>query len=147
GTCVHPFVDAAQDCTLREAVTLANAGAGPHTITFNIQTANFPDDGDGQFTIALTSGLPVITETVAITGSAIWDTAGTLSDRPGIRLDGTGAGVNTIGLSLNANNSKVKGLSIDNFDASGISINAQNIIIGTDCDESQDGRERNAIVN
>lgn len=147
GTCVHPFIDATQDCTLREAIVSANAGAGPHTITFNIQAANFPDDGDGQFTITLTSGLPVITEIVTLTGSAMWDSTGTVSDRPGIRLNGASAGVNAIGLSLNTSNSKIKALTIDNFDASGISINDVNNIIGTDCDEVQDARERNVIIN
>src|SRR6266850_52341 len=50
------------DCTLREAINAANAGAGGDTISFNIP-------GAGVHTINLTSGLPVINKTVTIDGT------------------------------------------------------------------------------
>jgi CSLREA domain-containing protein len=48
-------------CTLREAITAANANPGADTITFNII-------GSGVKTISLTSALPNITDTVTIDG-------------------------------------------------------------------------------
>jgi len=41
GTCTHPYVDAANDCTLEEAIDDANAAGGSDTVNFNISTANF----------------------------------------------------------------------------------------------------------
>src|SRR5262249_51335666 len=55
GVCASP------GCTLREAITAANANPGPDIINFNIP-------GAGVHTITPTSELPTITETVTIDG-------------------------------------------------------------------------------
>src|SRR3712207_1774109 len=49
------------ECTLREAITAANAGAGLDTISFNIP-------GSGVQTIAPATALPIITDPVVIDG-------------------------------------------------------------------------------
>ncbi|HBY73476.1 MAG TPA: hypothetical protein DEG44_02160, partial [Candidatus Kerfeldbacteria bacterium] len=78
GTCTHPYVDAANDCTLEEAIDDANAAGGSDTVNFNISTANFADDGDGQFTISLgNTVLPTINTAVELDAVSMWDTTGT----------------------------------------------------------------------
>src|SRR5262245_60633998 len=55
GVCASP------GCTLREAITAANANPGPDIINFNIPSA-------GVHTITPTTKLPTITEAVTIDG-------------------------------------------------------------------------------
>jgi uncharacterized repeat protein (TIGR01451 family)/CSLREA domain-containing protein len=65
------------ECTLREAITLANSTAGPDRITFTLP--------DGATTIALASTLPAITEQVEIDGSTQPGYAGS----PVVEIDAT----------------------------------------------------------
>lgn len=146
-TCTHPYVDASNDCTLREAINAANSAAGTDTITFSISTANFSDDGNGQFTISPSSILPTISGVVELTAVGMWDSSGTQSDRPGVRILGTSAGSGVDGIVITAGSSEVKGLKIDDFSRRGLSFtsNGSNIV-GTDCDGTNDTNERNVII-
>jgi CSLREA domain-containing protein len=122
-------------CTLREAITAANANPGADLINFNIP-------GAGVKTIAPTSALPIITEAVTIDGYtqpgaaentlALGDDAVLL-----IELNGTSAGALTIGLNLTADGCLIRGLVINRFGNSGINLNSGgNVIegnfVGTD---------------
>ena len=101
--------------SLREAITAANNTAGTDTIEFNIA-------GAGPHTIAPTSALPTITDSVIIDGTTEPDFAGT----PIIELDGSGAGAGVDGLALSgagSDGSTVRGLVINQFTENGIEIN------------------------
>ncbi len=52
-------------CTLRDAIALANANAGPNTIGFNI-------GGSGTQTISLSSPLPALTKPTTIDAATAW---------------------------------------------------------------------------
>jgi CSLREA domain-containing protein len=114
------------DCTLREAINAANAGAGGDTITFNIP-------GTGGHTINATLGGFPITKPVTIDGTTQPGFSGT----PLIELNGAGAGANTgVGFSGSAFGSVIKGLIINRFGSYGIntdgaSITVQGCFIGT----------------
>jgi len=148
-TCIHPYIDASNDCTLHEAIDAANANVGVDIITFDISIANFADDGDGQWTITTLAALPTISEQVELTAVSMWDSTGTLNDRPGVRILGSSSTDNDgIRISVNGNSTEIKGLKIDAFDARGIeTASADNLVIGTDCDGVDDEKERNVIVN
>ena len=101
------------ECTLREAITAANAHAGPDTIVFNIP-------GAGPHTIRPNSNLPSITSPVTIDGyMQPGASANTLADGDNavlmIELDGSLG--NTFGLpsllSISAGSSTVRGLVIN----------------------------------
>ena len=123
-------------CTLREAINNANAGAvdttggdcatgtvGLDAIAFNL--------GAGTPTISVTGpNLPFITEPVDIDGG----TGGATR----VELDGTAAGVGSTGLTIQAGGSTVRSLVINRFGGNGIALmtgggNAvENCYIGTD---------------
>ena len=116
--------------SLRNAITRANASPGADTINFAIPTSDthFVDaNGNGQFnagdywSIATTSALPAITETVTIDG---WSQLGPADNsRPVIELNGTNAGVSVDGLTLtNHVGSRIRGLAINSFTGNGITI-------------------------
>jgi len=126
------------ECTLREAITVANANAGTDTIDFDIP-------GAGPHTISPGSALPTITDPVTIDGYT-QPGASPNTNPPGsgsnavlkIELDGTNAGANANGLTISAGSSTVKGLAINRFGDDGIDLSANggNVIegnyIGTD---------------
>lgn len=109
--------------SLRQAILDANNRPGADTITFA-----FP--GGGAQIIAPFSQLPDITDALTIDGL-------TQSDQR-VQLSGIFAGPDAVGLKITSGNSRVRGLVINGFDASGISLrtNGNNIIennfIGTD---------------
>jgi CSLREA domain-containing protein len=112
------------DCTLREAITLANSTALADDIVFNIP-------GSGQHTIAPTSALPSISQPVTIDGFSDPDDAGR------IEVDGTNAG-GAVGLTVTGTSSgtTIKGMVINDF-GSGIQLNTsgntvQGNYVGTD---------------
>lgn len=141
------------DCSLREAITAANANAGADTINFNIS-------GSGVHTIAPTSTLPSITSPVTIngysqTGSSV-NTAtapnalnGTLT----IEINGTSAGSSS-GLTFESGSSgsTVKGLVINRFAVDGIMLNSSSVTVsgcyvGTDTTGASDlGNTSNGIT-
>lgn len=93
----------AAHCSLREAITLANANTGADVINFNIA-------GTGVKTIAPSSALPIITDTVTIDGTTQPGYAGS----PRIEINGASAGAAS-GLQINASNCVVRALAINRF--------------------------------
>lgn len=114
-------------CSLREAITAANAISGQDTIVFNIP-------GGGIHTITPTSALPTITDRVVLDATTQPGYSGT----PVIELNGQSAGSGTSGLIVTAGNSTIKGLAVNRFSGSGIIIRTtggnvlQANFIGTD---------------
>ena len=112
------------DCSLREAITAANANAGTDTIAFAIP-------GAGPHTIAPTSALPTISDPVIIDGytqSGASPNTNSVASGLGlntvlkIELDGSVAGAGVDGLHITAGNSTVRGLVINRFDRDGIEL-------------------------
>ncbi|HEY9848357.1 MAG TPA: DUF4347 domain-containing protein, partial [Leptolyngbyaceae cyanobacterium] len=118
--------------SLRSAINFANINVNP--VTANPQDTIRFNIGSGAQTIAPTSALPTITQSIIIDGT----TQPGFTTTPIIELDGTNAGVSTNGLTITAGNSTVRGLVINRFTQSGILLqtNGNNIIegnyIGTD---------------
>jgi parallel beta-helix repeat protein len=101
--------------SLRAAIIASNGatGSAPNNIDFQIGSG-------GTETIKLKSALPAITHPVVIDGTTQPGTGST----PGIVLNGTNAGGSAVGLTLDASNSTVKGLAIDDFGGSGVAVHA-----------------------
>jgi CSLREA domain-containing protein len=119
-------------CSLREAISAANAASGPNTIEFAIP-------GAGIHTISPTSALPTITDPVIIDG--LTQPGASCSSWPPtllIELNGIDAGASVNGFTITAGGSTVRGLVINRFHGQGIAItmNGGNTIecnfIGTD---------------
>ncbi len=108
------------ECSLRAAIEQANASAGANTILFNIS-------GVGPYTIALTSGLPAISDSVIIDGSSEPDFAGS----PIIELSGGNSLMEGLVLNLGSDGSTIRGLVINRFTNCGIEIySSNNSIVG-----------------
>ena len=91
------------DCTLREAITLANMTPELDKVAFNIP-------GAGSHVIAVTSGLPLITSPIDIDGRTQPDYA---PQFPVIELDGSQTTI--AALRLEGGHSSVRGLAIRHF--------------------------------
>ncbi len=118
GTCAAP------GCTLREAITAANANPGADRIEFNIPTA-------GVQTISPTSALPNITDTVTIDGytqpGASENTLAVGNDAVlQIELNGASAGGSSRGLHVVAGGCVIRGLVINRFTLSAVTIEGAN---------------------
>ncbi len=115
------------ECTLRAAMTEANASPGLDTITFNIP-------GVGPHTISPSYGFEGIFEPIIIDGTTQPGFAGT----PLIELDGSNAGPDAYGMVIQAGSSTIRGLVINRFALNGIDIavgggnTIQGNYIGTD---------------
>ena len=115
------------ECTLRAAITEANASAGLDTISFNIP-------GSGPHTISPSYGFDFIFDPVIIDGTTQPGFAGT----PIIELDGSNAGPDAYGIVIFAGSSTIRGLVINRFAFTGIDIDIsggntiQGNYIGTD---------------
>ncbi len=107
--------------SLRQAILDANASAGSDSIHFVISD---PLVG-GAHTISLTSALPVISETVTIDATTEPDYSGA----PVVMLDGTAAGIASHGLIVDGVGTTIRGLSIGAFDATAITVTADNVTI------------------
>jgi CSLREA domain-containing protein len=106
------------ECTLREAIDLANSPSNPGK-----DTIGFDIPGSGPHTIAPVSDLPAITESVVIDGR----TQDPLSPRPVIQLRGDDVPIFFFeghGLRLQAGDSLVQGLVINCFFFAGVTIEA-----------------------
>ena len=97
----------AVNCTLREAINRANTSPGVDSINFNIP-------GAGPHTIQPASALPSVTDPVIIDGTT------QLVGR--VELNGSNAGANTTGLTIQAGASVIRGLVINRFDGDGIAL-------------------------
>jgi CSLREA domain-containing protein len=104
GTC-----DAAH-CSLREAISAANAASGKDLVTFAV--------GSGAISIALTSALPEITGSLTLDATTQPGYAGT----PIVELNGAGIPGLSDGVLLSAGNSEVRGFVINRFSGNGIRI-------------------------
>jgi uncharacterized repeat protein (TIGR01451 family)/CSLREA domain-containing protein len=112
---VDPFGCGTTHCSLREAISRANATLGTDTITFDIP-------GTAPHVIAIDIALPPIVEAVVIDASTEPDfVPGT--NAPVVQLDGAGATNDpTYGLVLRTGASTIRGFSITNFRDAGIRI-------------------------
>jgi parallel beta-helix repeat protein len=115
--------------SLRQAILAANAaGAGTHSITFNIPNS-------GVKTISPLSPLPAITAALTIDG---FSQPGSGGNQFLIELDGSQAGANANGLTISAGHCNVYSLVINRFSGAGLLLqnNGGNLIsgnrIGTD---------------
>ena len=119
--CIHgePIVvtnvsDPGTSSSVRKAIDDANSNPGLDIIIFNIP-------GTGPFTIKPASPLPTITDPVVIDGySQPGASLATLTQL--IQLDGTIAGSESNGLTIDASNCSVRGLVINKFSGNGIQI-------------------------
>jgi len=112
--------------SLRQAILLANANPGADIIDFNIP-------GVGVKTISPTKALPAVTGQTTIDGT----TQGGVFLVPAIELDGSAAGAGANGLKITGDGSVIRGLTINDFAANGIWLQASNCVvahsfIGTD---------------
>ncbi len=121
-------------CTLRAAIEEANALAGTDSIEFNIPTSDpgysaSPLSYTIQVGVPSTEILPAITEPLTIDGTS----QPGFTSTPVVVLDGTATTtIDTNGITLEAGNSTVRGLSIVDFpdDAIELDISGSNTIVG-----------------
>lgn len=113
----------AVECTLREALTDANATVAADTINFS-----FAANAHGpEVLIQPSSPLPAITQSLtlngySVTGAAVNSSALDSNAVLRIRLDGLNAGANTTGVGVCHNAVTIKGLAITRFKQNGIGI-------------------------
>ena len=113
--------------SLRQAIIDANAAPDAGTINFNIA-------GAGVHTISPATPLPVITSPVTIDGYT-QPGAAENTDASGfngalvVELDGTNAGVGSVGLNISGGNSTVRGLVINRFNVNGIAVHSDDNVI------------------
>ncbi len=132
----------AAHCSLREAILAANASQQPAIIDFSIAGADVK-------IIQPTSALPTITVPLTINGASQPGYSGT----PLIQLDGSLAGANTNGLTINSAGSNVNGMTITRFSGHGIVLSGdgfnsiRNNLIGTDANSATNlGNGGNGIL-
>ena len=101
--------------SLRAAITLANANAGPDVINFNIP-------GAGVHTISLLTSLPIIWDELYIEGSSQPGYAG----QPLIEITGNGMIADILQIAPTAPNTHIRGLVLNNGLTNGILINGAN---------------------
>jgi uncharacterized repeat protein (TIGR01451 family) len=105
---------------------LGNTGLAQSGLTAGLENSIFQIPGTGPFTISPSSALPAITDSYTAvnastqSGSSCAESGRTLM----IAINGTSAGSNSAGLTINAANALVKGLAIGNFTDTGISANS-----------------------
>ncbi|MEK7540014.1 MAG: right-handed parallel beta-helix repeat-containing protein [Patescibacteria group bacterium] len=144
GACTHPYVDAANDCTMREAINASNTSAGADTILISIN-ASFTgtSDGHGQQTTTVTTAYNALTGPVTVDATGMWDVD---ENRPGFRLYSTSTSIAGLTFGTGAAGSKVKGLEIQGYNAAiNIGSGVTGAVIGTDCDGTNDAIERNVL--
>jgi CSLREA domain-containing protein len=110
----------ATHCSLREAISAANANPGVDTIAFQISGAPI---------IKPTTPLPTISDPVVLDGT----TQGGFVGSPIVEIDGSNAGSGASGLHITAGGSTVRGLVINSFAANGILISSAggNTVVGS----------------
>ena len=143
------------DCSLRDAMILANNNSGSDTISFDISGCG------GVCTIQPASALPTLTDDgTTIDGysqpgalKATDTTSATLL----IEIDGSGAGSDVVGFTINSAGNEIKGLAINRFSQDGIVISGSGATgntvsgnhIGTDAGGTLDRRNTDfgVIIN
>lgn len=120
--------DATNPNSLRGAITAANANP-------DFDTINFAISGSGVQTIHLTNNLPALTQPVTIDGYSQpgsvknTNTSGALNSRPLIEIEGSGISGGSTGLTVQASDVTLRGLVINRFINSGISVRNRNFIL------------------
>jgi uncharacterized repeat protein (TIGR01451 family)/CSLREA domain-containing protein len=114
GSCIP----ASMNCTLREAMTSANALPGPDTIDFDII-------GTPRFTIQYTSPLPTATDPLTIDGTTQPGYAGS----PVVKLEAIPGAVSPAGLTMTVGGNALYGLEIS-AEALGLSMSGLNDTMG-----------------
>lgn len=92
------------ECSLRNAMLLANSQAGVNRVEFNI-------NGGGPATILVTQLLPTITRPITIDGT----TQPGYNGSPLIEISGENAGPSADGIKIRASNTTIRGLVINQF--------------------------------
>ena len=130
------------DCTLREAILVANAEPALDVIGFEVT----PDNGasaDGLVTIRVQSELPFLADDgITIDGYTQTPDGGTTTASPNtltvgtdavllVEIDGTNAGDGKSGLPISEPNVTVRGLVINRFDSHGVVLfgSASNVVV------------------
>ena len=121
---------------LRQFLQNGNAIVGAATSVFRIPTVDpgYDGSGNGEYTIQPSSALPAVGDPLDIDGSTQPGYTGV----PIVEIDGSAAGVGTIGLQLPASNSTIRSLVVNRFGSHGIelsggsTIRIQNSYLGTD---------------
>jgi CSLREA domain-containing protein len=109
-------------CTLRDAITAANASAGPHTIEFNVAGAGV----GGSVLIAPFVGLPAIVQPVTIKG----DSQPGIDPLPRVHLYEGGPSFDGLTFTAGSDQSVVRGLAITNFSRGVVIDGANQVVIG-----------------
>lgn len=128
GICDHDVGTIGSQCTLRAALTEANALLGTDDIFFNIPNTDpgYNDNGtvgdtsDDYWTIAPASALPIITESVQIDGST---QPGSDCSNLNLAIELNGNNQAFKALEVRANNSSIVGLIINRFNSNAIHLN------------------------
>ncbi len=129
--------DGSGNCTLRAAIQEANSNSDTSTINFNIgETADFTNGGQDGYTIALSSSLPAITETIIINGYSQPGSRENTAVSPNplngtllIEIDGSGGVQSVLNLQAGANASQIRGLVINQSPQDGIFINTVDDVV------------------
>ena len=103
-------------CSLREAITAANAAVGSDSIAFAIP-------GSGPFVLGVSTTLPQITDTVTIDGytqAGSSPNSAAVGSNAVLQIELRGGATAGIGLTLCASNIVVRGLAITGFGSSGL---------------------------
>lgn len=144
GACTAPYANSANDCTIRDAIALANSGGGADTINFSIDNSFQSDPtyyNNGQFTITVGSVLDSLSGQTTLSATSTWDST---NNRPGIRLYSSSAVIDGITADTGSSNSSISGLEIEGF-AKAINILVDSVTVGTNCDGVTDTQERNVL--
>ncbi|MFZ1387791.1 MAG: CshA/CshB family fibrillar adhesin-related protein [Thiolinea sp.] len=114
---------------------LQNTGLAQSGLTAGYETSIFQIPGTAPFTIAPTSALAAITDSyTAVDASTQAGTSCAASARTlAVQLDGTGAGANMQGLTVSADHTLIRGLSIGNYTESGIYATATGTNLTVQC--------------
>jgi CSLREA domain-containing protein len=122
-------------CSLREAISDANANPGPDIIRFKISKADPGCNGAGVCTIQPASPLPTITgggTTIdGYTQLGAKQATNTSTATLKIELDGTNAGGSANGLAINSAGNVIQGLVINRFSSHGINISGSSAMSNT----------------
>lgn len=145
GSCVAPYVNSSNDCTLHEAIDAANGNPGTDSIVFSIDSSfdGNPTYTDGtQYVIPISSVLPSITGQTILSAAANYDSG---NDIPGIKLTSASTSFDALTFASGSSSSRVSGIEVDGFRRAIYASVGSSLTIGTDCDGITDASERNVF--
>lgn len=129
--------DGSGNCTLRAAIEESNGTTGTQTIEFAITgTADFTNSGQNGYRISPVTALPQLTDSVEIDGYSQPNSAENTAVSPNplngrllIELDGSSIIPSANGLSIQADDTTIKGLIINDWTFDGIEVQANDAVI------------------